>query len=163
MDPLKPSPGRFVLRAARLPSIAELRKRLGAAKVEPLPGEKGALVVTFGGAVPAAAATERLLHVAGEDAHVLPVLEDEHGTPLYPTGRLGVRFKKPIADPELQHFAARHDLELVAKNEFQPHQATFAPREPGALHLTERVEGVDADDDVLRAWPETQSAYSKSD
>jgi hypothetical protein len=160
-NPLKPAPGRFVVRAPKGAGATTVASQVEAATIEPLAGDPDALLVTFDRAPANAAAA--LQRAVGPGVQVLPVLEDASGASLYPTGRVTVRFKKPVEEPELRRFAAKHDLALVAKNEFQPQQATFVPRDLDARWFPDAVTEADADDDVATAWPETRSAYRKTD
>ena len=150
MKPLKPTPGTYVVRAANPPDPQTLARRLPAAAVEPLAGDSNALVVRFDGPVQTddSALVREIRQAAGADARVLPVLEDPNGRPVFPTGRLTVRFKK-------------HGLDLVRRNEFQPQQAVFEPTELTVRSLTEAVDEASADDAVALAWPETKSAYDR--
>ena len=164
MKPLKPTPGTYVVRAANPPDPQTLARRLPAAAVEPLAGDFNALVVRFDGPVQTddSALVREIRQAAGADATVLPVMEDPNGRPVFPTGRLTVRFKKPVEAESLRAFARKHGLDLVRRNEFQPQQAVFEPTELTVRSLTEAVDEASADDAVALAWPETKSAYDRS-
>jgi hypothetical protein len=163
MKALKPVPGQFVVRASNPPDLQTLARRLSAATVEPLAGDPRALVVRFDGPGPAdqTALARAIRKAAGAGATVLPVMEDANGRAAFPTGRVGVRFKQRVEDESLRAFGRRHGLTLVRRNEFQPEQAMFEPKDLAARSLAEAVDEAAADDDVRLAWPETESAYDR--
>lgn len=164
MKPLKPTPGKFVVRTETPADPKTLARRLSAAAVEPLAGDPNALVVKFdaGRAADEIELARKLRKAAGAGATIFPVLHDVNGTLAFPTGRVVVRFKKAARDKALRDFADKHRLDLVRRNEFQPEQAIFALKKRHRRALTETIAKASADDDVELAWPETKSAYKKS-
>lgn len=163
MKPLTPTPGQFVVRTETPADPKTLAQRLSGAVVEPLDGDPTALVVKFDARQPAddSDRARELRKAAGAGAKVFPVMRDANGAPVFPTGRVAVRFKKPVEDRTLRDFADKHRLELVRRNEFQPEQAVFEPKELHQRSLIEAIDEASSDDDVTLAWAETKAAYKK--
>ena len=90
-------------------------------------------------------------------ATVQPVLIDEKGQTLYPTGDVTVRFSKKPTAKQLKDFAAKHGLELRDRNEFVREQATFKTN----TYLPDVLQQIDTDNDIKEAWPNTRSHYQR--
>jgi hypothetical protein len=103
----------------------------------------------------------RLNDVVGDAAVVAPVLVDEEGNRLFPTGRLQVRFNKHPDDKSLSDFAERHRLELTKRNRWAPQQAEFAVRPEDSRFLPEIADEVVSDGSVANAWPDVRAAFRK--
>lgn len=132
------------------------------ARLTPLKGDEDRWVVKLDQTpgTPAEAWRE-LQRLVGANAEVLPVLADDDGRELFPTGRLHVRFKSEPTDRNLKSFAKRHGLKLLERNEFQPEQAAFVQDRKAPRFLMNVVDSLDHDDQVRMAWPETKSRYEK--
>jgi hypothetical protein len=103
----------------------------------------------------------RLNDVIGDAALVAPVLVDEEGNRLFPTGRLQVRFNKHPDDKSLSDFAERHRLELTRRNRWSPQQAEFSVRPEDPRFLPEIADEVVSDRTVATAWPDVRAAFRK--
>jgi hypothetical protein len=148
---------RFVLKAGA-GDIAALRRRLGRdAEVEPMADDL--TLVTAEQTV----SWQRIRDAVGSAEWVAPVVVDESGRPSFPTGSIGVRFREPPADGELQAFADDHGLRLLRRNEYVAEQAVFAPVDSGTTFLPDVVDRLRDDPRVQTAWPVTTSGYERVD
>jgi hypothetical protein len=102
-----------------------------------------------------------LTNLAGSLATVQPVLIDEKGQTLYPTGDLTVRFPKKPTAKQLKDFAAKYGLQLRDRNEFVPEQAAFKLKNPTTTYLPDVLQQIDSDKDIQTAWPNTRSRYER--
>ncbi len=91
-----------------------------------------------------------------------PLLVDEAGASMFPTGDVSVRFRERPSDDDLRRFAEEHGLELRRRNEFVPEQATFAPRERRREALPEKVSTLRRAAEVAEAWTNTASRYHRA-
>ena len=98
-----------------------------------------------------------LTNLAGSLATVQPVLIDEKGQTLLPTGDVTVRFSKKPTAKQLKDFAAKHGLQLRDRNEFVPEQVAFKTNS----YLPDVLQQIDTDKDIQTAWPNTRSRYEK--
>ena len=98
-----------------------------------------------------------LTNLVGSLATVQPVLIDEKGQTLFPTGDVTVRFPKKPTAKQLKDFAAKHGLELRDRNEFVREQATFKTN----TYLPDVLQQIDTDNDIKEAWPNTRSRYQR--
>ena len=108
------------------------------------------------------AAWKRLVDRYGMEAWISPVVFDEGSIPHYPTGDVTVRFRDAVPDEVMQRFAESNGLELRARNEFVPEQASFHPRDPRGTYLPELVEQLQREDAVETAWLNTKSVYKRA-
>jgi hypothetical protein len=119
-------------------------------------------VVHLAKAVPSARAAWRLvLDSDSALAWAAPVLVDEQGEELFPTGEVSVRFRETPSEAALAAFARRHGLVLRRRNEFVPSQAVFVPANPRQTYLPAVRERVVAAPDVTEAWANTVSRYRR--
>lgn len=96
-------------------------------------------------------------NLAGSLATVQPVLIDEKGQTLFPTGDVTVRFPKKPTAKRLKDFAAKYGLELRDRNEFVPEQVAFKTDR----YLPDVLQEIDTDEDIQTAWPNTRSRYQR--
>jgi hypothetical protein len=129
--------------------------------VQPLAGA-GALLLTLPAAGDARSVWSQAREAVGSAGTVQPVLLDEGGDPHYPTGQVSVRFKETPDEEELRHFATRHDLRLVRRNEFVPQQAVFQPLDGSGSYLPELVEKLEGEEGTQAAWANTLSQYQRA-
>jgi hypothetical protein len=104
----------------------------------------------------------RLIDQFPSAAWVSPVVVDASSEPHYPTGDVTVRFHARPSDADLETFAEHNGLELRARNEFVPEQASFRPRDARGTYLPDLVDGLERDDIVKTAWLNTKSAYKRA-
>jgi hypothetical protein len=135
-------------------------ERTTGAKVTPLPNVADTYVVQAKPDDPRKL-FNRLNDVVGDAAVVAPVLVDEDGNRLFPTGRLQVRFNKHPDDKSLSDFAKRHHLELTKRNRWSPQQAEFAVRPEDSRFLPEIADEVGSDGAVATAWPDVRASFRK--
>lgn len=109
----------------------------------------------------AKATWKQLLDDAVDALWAAPVLVDKGGAPHYPTGDVTVRLRSALSDDELKEFAANHDLELRARNEFVPEQASFRPANLRGTYLPDLLTELEAEDNVSAAWANTRSHYQR--
>ncbi len=132
-------------------------------ELEAVEGSPDMVVVRAAGEGPQPKATwARVQRAVGEDTVVAPVLTDEQGHTLFPTGTLQIRFDRAPSDTELERFAQAHGLKLLHRNKFQLAQASFAIRDPLHNYLPDLVSTLEGELGVRRAWPETKSRYERT-
>jgi len=124
--------------------------------------DEGSFVIELPDESDPRAAWKRLVDQYGTAAWVSPVVVDESSIPHYPTGDVTVRFRGAVPDEEVQRFAESNGLELRARNEFVPEQASFHPRDPRGTYLPELVEQLQREDAVETAWLNTKSVYRRA-
>jgi hypothetical protein len=93
---------------------------------------------------------------------LFPVLLNDNGEILCPTGLIQARFHESLSDKELESFAKEHNLRLVERNRFQPAQASFEMQDPATTYLPEVVDEVNKPSTVRVAWAETMAHYRRS-
>jgi hypothetical protein len=152
-----PSARRFVVRGA---AEGRVPKALLTRAVRRLPGEPGGLVVDTGeDAADPRAAWEALARLIGPGGLVAPVLVDERGHELYPTGRVQVRFQAEPSEAEIGAFATRHHLASGQRNRYQALQCAFAVE---GDYLPDVVARIAQDPAVKRAWEDVEAAFERS-
>jgi hypothetical protein len=154
----------FVITADESKSMRGLPRRLAQfGSVEPLKGHPGLLILS---ADPKAAAPKELLERVraslGRGFQVEPVMMDERGNRVVPTGKVTVRFKTLPSADELRKFAGPLGLTVDARNAYVPSQVSFriADRsEDGVADVIERIEK--NAESVQQVWPETLGSYRR--
>lgn len=161
----KLSPRTFAIALADPEAFDDLRARLspqghGVTLVDA--AEPMALVTMKGASDDTRRNWETLRGMVPDGAAVAPMMVDDRGHELMPTGRIAVRFERAPERAELERFAAEHGLRLLARNKFQAAQATFAPQSSGGVFLPTIVEDLERSPLVSAAWLETISSYSRA-
>jgi hypothetical protein len=129
--------------------------------VEPLESRSDSVLVRIkGGPRGPRRGWERVRELAGEHTPVHPVLTDEDGNELYPTGIVQVRFHQPPADEELERFARTNGLRVVERNRYQRSQVKLEPLS-AAAYLPDVVAELECADDVRTAWQEVLTRYHR--
>jgi hypothetical protein len=105
--------------------------------------------------------SERINKVVGSEGVVAPMLADDEGNRLFPTGRMQVRFKQPPTDDLLSDFAKRHKVELTQRNKWSPQQAEFAVRTDDARYFPDVAAELEKDKTVVSAWPDVRTAFQR--
>lgn len=123
--------------------------------------EKAAKTTRAAKAVKPPTAWERLRKLVGAHGVVQPVLVDDSGIEQLPTGEISVRFKTSPTDAALEKFAASHDLKVLARNEYVPKQAVFAPIHPEEQYLPKVIQSVMDAKTVELAWANTLGQYKR--
>jgi hypothetical protein len=151
---VKPEPAGRSAVEQRLAEVGDVRALDGGDLLE--------LRVAAGGGNDAAATWEHIVGASGPLEWAAPVLVDDDGADLYPTGELTVRFAAEPTAEQLEQFASEHALRVVRRNEFIASQAVFAPTEPLRTYLPAKVQEVDALPEVSAAWANTSSGYRRA-
>jgi hypothetical protein len=133
-------------------------------RVEPLRGHPGMFIITpRGERIGAAERLRAALKLFGSKVRVSPLLEDERGNRLVPTGKVTVRFKSEPSDADLQQLAAPLGLTIDSRNKYIPSQVSFRVAGDVSDELLDVVDRIrERDDRVLQAWPETLGLYRRA-
>jgi hypothetical protein len=107
------------------------------------------------------ALSNRVNQVVGTEGVVAPLLTDDDGNLLFPTGGLQVRFKKPPSDDQLAKFAQRYKLKLKQRNKWAPMQAEFTVSTDDARYFPDIADQLQEDRQVAMAWPDVQAAFRR--
>jgi hypothetical protein len=107
--------------------------------------------------------SERINKVVGTEGVVAPMLADNEGNRLFPTGRMQVRFKQPPSDHSLTDFAKRHNVELAQRNKWSPQQAEFAVRTDDMRYFPDVAAELKKDSTVVTAWPDVRAAFRRQE
>jgi hypothetical protein len=91
---------------------------------------------------------------------VYPVVVNEAGDELFPTGSVAVRFATTPTDADLARFVAEHKLQIRARNSYVPRQVAF-DAVSATRFLPDVLSELEQDDTVERVWPETISQYRR--
>jgi hypothetical protein len=105
--------------------------------------------------------SERINKVVGTEGIVAPMLTDDEGNRLLPTGRMQVRFKEPPTDKFLSSFAKRHKVEVAQRNKWSPQQVEFAVRSDDTRYFPDVAAELKEDGKVMTAWPDVQAAFRR--
>ncbi len=131
-------------------------------EVEELKGGRGLLLLRVGsGASSPKLVWRRAAQLLGGAGRAMPVLLDETGAPMYPTGEVTVRFKRSLSDKELRVFARAHGLNLARRNEFVPEQAVFQPAQQAEPYLPDLIKEVARSGEAKRAWANTLAQFTR--
>jgi hypothetical protein len=94
------------------------------------------------------------------DIRIEPLLQDEHGNRVVPTGNVTVRFKSEPSRDDLLRFADALGLTFISRNKYVPSQVSFrTSRSDQIAELMERIPKFD--DNIIAAWPETLGLYRR--
>jgi hypothetical protein len=154
-----PTPGAVVigeLSAATRSRLEEIaRKRL-----ETHSGVGDAVVIHGDSSDPRSFWAE-IKQVVGDEALVAPLLSDEGGHRLVPTGHLQVRFKTEPSDDELAAFADQYGLTLASRNDWSRAQAEFTIGPKDTRYPPDIVNRIAGDKNVRAAWPDVKASYKR--
>ncbi len=158
------SPNLFVVRGLPLGRLQELAGPVPEVEgVEELDAERGLLLLRLRSGKREPRAAWRLAQeIVGDWGTVTPVLVNGEGRKSYTIGTIHVRFRKVPSDADLEAFARAHRLHLVARNRYQPVQASFELLEPRATYLPDAVARLGGARGVRMAWAEVLSVYRRS-
>jgi hypothetical protein len=107
------------------------------------------------------ALSDRINKVVGTEGVVAPLLTDDDGNRLFPTGSLQVRFKDQPSDDQLAGFAKRHKVKLKQRNRWAPRQAEFTIGSDDTRYFLDIAAELEDDDHVVNAWPDVQAAFRR--
>jgi hypothetical protein len=107
------------------------------------------------------ALSDQINKVVGAEGVVAPLLTDDDGNVLFPTGSLQVRFKDQPSDDQLSSFAKRHKITLKQRNKWAPMQAEFTVGSDDLRYFPDIAAEVSSDDYVTNAWPDVRAAYRR--
>lgn len=145
------------------PLSAAMRSRIAralGASVAPVPGAKDAFVIESAPGEPREL-FRKINDLVGSKALVAPVLADQDGKRLFPTGELQVRFHDVPSDDAIAAFVKRHSLGQAKRNKWAPKQVAFALRRDDRRFLPEITERIGADRTVDKAWPDVRARYRR--
>ena len=158
----RPSAGFFVVRGMQAARLQERVQDLkGFKEITQLPKELLLLHIAARRQTPRKS-WETLRAALEAPGDLFPVLLNDNGERLCPTGVIQVRFHEPFPDKELESFAKEHRLRLVERNRFQPAQASFEMQDPATTYLPEVIEKANTPSTVRVAWAETMAHYRRS-
>ena len=106
--------------------------------------------------------SERINNMVGNEGVVAPLLLDQDGNRLFPTGHLQVRFREALSDDVLVRFAKRHQLDLAQRNTWAAQQAEFAVRRDDTRYFPDIAAQVSRDKQVAQAWPDVRAAFRRA-
>ena len=105
--------------------------------------------------------SQRINKVVGTEGVVAPMLADDEGNQLLPTGTMQVRFKVAPTDNFLASFAKRHKVELAERNKWSPQQAEFSVRADDTRYFPDVATELEKDSKVMTAWPDVRAAFRR--
>jgi hypothetical protein len=154
-----PVPGAVVLGELSPATLQRLEKTSAVhLKTPPGPGEARIVEATE---PDARSFWRKVSDVVGSEALVVPILADEEGHQLLPTGAIQVRFKSEPSDHTLDVFSARHGLQPGKRNRWSPVQAEFMIRPDDDRYLPDIVDTIAADADIAAVWPDVRGSYKR--
>lgn len=93
---------------------------------------------------------------------VEPVLLDEEGRLMYPTGKVTVRFVDQLTDDEVERCGQHWGLRGSARNKYISQQVTFHIDQHAAQYLPDLIDMIAQQEGRVQAvWPETISEYKR--
>jgi hypothetical protein len=104
---------------------------------------------------------ERVNSAVGSEALVAPLLTDDEGNRLFPTGRLVVRFDERPSDQTLLDLAERHGVEFAQRNKWAERQAEFEVPKTDERFLPDIAAALNEEKGVTNAWQEVQAAFRR--
>jgi len=119
------------------------------------------VVVEFSDKTDARAALLEIRKLLKDDGQAELALQDDYGNELYPTGTIQVRFVEAPSDEDLIALGKDLGLEVIARNEFQPNQASFAAVDKMAADLEADIGRLERRPEVRKAWPEVRAKYRR--
>ena len=90
-----------------------------------------------------------------------PVLVDESGRQLLPTGEITVRFVRPLTRADLEEFSQRYGLTVRSRNDLIPAQVVFLPANRRETYLPELADRLSEAPGVVVAFASTRSGYNR--
>jgi hypothetical protein len=104
---------------------------------------------------------EKVSEIVGNEGIVAPLLVDDEGHQLIPTGHLQVRFKQPPTDDSLAAFAQQHRLSAANRNKWNPKQVEFALRSNADQYWPDAADEIASDTAVEAAWPDVMASFKR--
>jgi hypothetical protein len=102
-----------------------------------------------------------LMHDYGDQFEfAAPVMADDQGRLMVPTGKIVVQFQKALSCEDVQEFAKSYGLLYLKTNEFAPNQVYFGSRNKED-YLPDMIARLQSDSRVIFAVPETMARYSR--
>ena len=99
--------------------------------------------------------------IVGNEGIVGPLLVDDDGNQLIPTGRIQVRFKEQLADDCLTAFAEGHNVILTKRNKWNLKQAEFIVRNDDDRFWLDIIEAIAADRNVEAVWLDVKARFRR--
>jgi hypothetical protein len=142
---------------------SDFAKRVAATggSVSDVSGHRDMRLVALGEGKEGEAARHEVAALARGRALVEPVLTDEHGARLLPTGSVRASFHAPQSEAQLKRFAERYKADFVARNRWQPRIAEFRIRPDDPRSVVELADAVAQDGAVENAWPDVLASFKR--
>lgn len=153
----RPVRGAVIIGALSKKTSARIVKALGE---KPTPRAEDTVVVQVKGD-PRSAVAE-IQGIVGTEGLVAPLLEDDAGNELIPTGGIQVRFKEEPSEKKLASFAGRHGVQLARRSKWERSQVEFRPENDDGRFLLDILEDIAADDGVQDTWADVRSSFTKA-
>jgi hypothetical protein len=131
------------------------------ASVSDISGHRDMRLVALGEGQGGDDARHDVAALAGGHALVEPVLTDESGARLVPTGSVRAQFRAPQSEADLKRFAMRHNADFVSRNRWQPRIAEFRIRPEDPRSVVEVADAVARDQAVENAWPDVLASLKR--
>ena len=158
----KLSRNRFVSVGAAAEDLrSRLAERSEVTDVRPQPGAEDLVCLEVTGDSAPRDTWQKLQESLGADIFVAPVLLDDEGAEMYPTGTLQVRFRQEPGDDEIERFAKAHGLRSKGRNRFARSLVSFVMERPGTSYLPDLTAELEADSEVLAAWGDTKAHFRR--
>jgi hypothetical protein len=106
---------------------------------------------------------ERAREIVGPRTPLQPVLSDEAGAELLPTGTFHVRFNQVPKGAEIRRFERKHEVKLILRNKFQPAQCEFAPVNRAQTYLPDVVREIESAGEVRAVWQDVLAQFHRSE
>jgi len=105
---------------------------------------------------------DRVMREYGEHMDfVSPVLVDDHGRHMLPTGKIVVQFRDAPSEEALRQFEETYGVQYLKTNEFKREQLTFKPRDK-EIYPPDLIARLKSDSNIKLAEPETMARYSRA-
>jgi hypothetical protein len=144
-----------------VPSDFAERVAATGASVSDISGHQDMRLVALGEGKGAEAARHDVAALAGGHALVEPLLTDESGARLVPTGSVRAHFHAPQSEADLKRFALRYNADFVSRNRWQPKIAEFRIRPEDPRSVVEFADAVARDQAVEDAWPDVLASFKR--
>ena len=157
----RPSKNMFVVSVGPDKKESAMQRLAQLGEIEELKGGRGLLLLRVdNGASSPKLVWRRAAQLLGGEGQAMPVLLDAAGAPMYPTGEVTVRFKRPLSDKELREFARAHGLSLARRKEYVP-EAVFQPTQRTEQYLPDLIKEVARSGEAKRAWANTLAQFTR--
>ncbi|PZD70392.1 hypothetical protein C1752_13118 [Acaryochloris thomasi RCC1774] len=92
---------------------------------------------------------------------VEPIMIDEAGHNLIPTGAISVRFTNVSTETEIEKFSCQFNLILEKVNQYIPQQLIFRPLKLSEIFLPDLIQSISKIKGVEAAWANAYARYQR--